>query len=95
MNPDYWKRLAAMARRAPAVPLAEMPFGFDTRTVAEWRAHAGDAESLPWIPLLRGALVCSILIVALTVAMNYRTLNQREPTSLAVADSAIQLTMLP
>ena len=95
MKLDYWKRLAAMARQAPAAPPAEMPFGFDTRVIAVWRTHADDEESSLWVPLLRGALVCSVLIVALTVAMNYQTLNEREPTSLAIADSAIQVSMLP
>ena len=95
MKLDYWKHLAAMARQAPVEPLIEMPFGFDTRVVAAWRAQAEENESLPWALLLRGALVCSVLIVALTVAMNYQTLKEHEPTSLAIADSAIQLTMLP
>jgi anti-sigma-K factor RskA len=95
MKLDHWKRLAAMARQAPAAPPAEMPFGFDTRVIANWRAQADDGDSSLWVPLLRGALVCSVLIVALTVAVNYQTLKEREPTSLAIADSAIQLTMLP
>jgi hypothetical protein len=95
MKSHNWKRLVAMARQAPAVPPAEMPFGFDTRVIAGWRAQVDDGESSLWVPLLRGALVCSVLIVALTVAMNYQTLKEREPTSLAIADSAIQLTMLP
>ena len=39
MKPDFWKRLAETARRAPAGPPAEMRFGFDTRVVASWRGR--------------------------------------------------------
>jgi hypothetical protein len=95
MKPDNWKRLAGEARQAPAEPPAEMPFGFDTRAIAGWRAQRGDGETVPWTLLLRGALVCSALIMALSVAMNYRSLQEREPGADAIADSAIQMSMLP
>ena len=95
MKPDKWNRLAAAARRAPAEPPAEMPFGFDTLVIADWRARRGDNEALSWTLLLRGALVCSALIMALSVAMNYRSLQEREPGADAIADSAIQMSMVP
>jgi len=95
MKPDFWKRLAATARRAPAGPPAEMPFGFDTRVIAGWRARQEPEEALPWTLLLRGALVCASLILLLSVAMNYQALKEREPGSVAIADSAIRMSMLP
>ena len=76
MKPDFWKRLAAAARRAPPEPPAEMPFGFDTRMVAFWRGRQETEEALPWALLLRGALVCASLIMLLSVVMNYRTLKE-------------------
>jgi len=94
MKPDNWNRLAAAARKAPAEPPAEMPFGFDTSAIAAWRAR-GDNEAPSWTLLLRGALVCSALIMALSVAMNYRSLQEREPGADAITDSAIQMSMLP
>jgi len=95
MKPDSWKRLARAARQAPAESPTEMPFGFDTRVIADWRAQRGDSELLPWAFLLRGALVCSALIMVLSLAMNYQTLNERDPGSVAIADSAIRMSMLP
>jgi len=95
MKPDFWKRLAETARRAPAGPPAEMPFGFDTRVIAGWRGRQQPEEALPWTLLLRGALVCASLILLLSVAMNYQALKEREPGSVAIADSAIRMSMLP
>ena len=95
MKPDNWNRLAAAARQAPAEPPAEMPFGFETRALADWRARRGDNEAPSWTLLLRGALICSALIMALSVVMNYRSLQEREPGADAIADSAIQMSMLP
>lgn len=95
MKPDYWKRLADAARRAPQEPPAEMPFGFDTRLVARWRARREGEESPPWAALLRGGLICAGVILLLSVVVNYQTLREREPGSVAIADSALRLSMLP
>ena len=72
-----------------------MPFGFDTRVVADSRRRRETEETLPWALLLRGALVCAGLILLLSVAANYQTLKEREPGSVAIADSAMRLSMLP
>jgi len=95
MRQDLWKELAGTVHRAPAEPPAEMPFGFDTRVVAAWRAERGGEEALPWAKLLRGALVCSALILLLSLAVNYPALKEREPGSLAIADSALRISLLP
>ena len=95
MKIDFWDRLAAAARRAPAPPPADMPFGFDSRVVAEWRSSGGAEEWLPWARLLRGALVCASLIMLLSVAMNFHTLKERKPGSVAIADSVLRMSMLP
>lgn len=95
MKQDNWKRLARVARQAQVEALGEMPYGFDTRVIADWRARCDDSETLPWTFLLRGALVCSALIMILSVAMNYQSLQEREPGVDAIADSAIQMSMLP
>ena len=94
MKTDYWKRLAGAARRAPN-PSAEVPFGFETRVLAEWRAQRGAEESVPWARLLRGGLVCAGLIMLLSLAVNYQALREREPGSVAITDSVLRMTMLP
>ena len=95
MKIDFWDRLSAAARRAPEPPAADMPFGFDSRVVAEWRSSGGAEEWLPWARLLRGALVCASLIMLLSVAMNFHTLKERKPGSVAIADSVLRMSMLP
>ena len=95
MKPDYWKRLAGTARRVPAEPAPEMPFGFDTRVIADWQARREGEEALPWARLLRGALVCASLIMLLSLAMNFQSWKEGDPSPATVADSAIRMSMYP
>jgi hypothetical protein len=95
MKPDYWARLTGAARRAPGEGPLEMPFGFDTRVVADLRGSGPEPDALPGVGLLRGALVCASLILLLSVVMNYQTLREREPGSVAIADSILRVSMLP
>ena len=95
MKPDYWKRLAETAQRAPVEPAAEMPFGFDTRVLAGWQAQREGEEAVPWARLLRGALVCASLIMLLSLAMNFQSLKEGDPGPGAIADSAIRMSLYP
>jgi hypothetical protein len=95
MKPDYWKRLAVVARRAPEEPALEMPFGFDTRVLADWRAQREGEEPVPWARLLRGALACAGLIMLLSLAMNFTSTKEGEPGPMAIADSAIRMSLYP
>ena len=95
MKPDYWKRLAGTARRVPAEPAPEMPFGFDTRVIADWQARREGEEAVPWARLLRGALVCASLIMLLSLAMNFQSWKEGDPSPATIADSAIRMSMYP
>ena len=95
MNPDYWKRLAGMARRAPEEPAPQMPFGFDTRVLADWQARREGEELVPWARLLRGALACASLIMLLSLAMNFHSMKEADPGPVAIADSAIRMSLYP
>jgi hypothetical protein len=93
-NPhQIWQRLAKAARQAPSLRPGEMPFGFDTRVIADCRARRVNNE--PWAFLFRGALACSALIMLLSVAMNYQSLKERDPGPVSIVDSAIRMTLLP
>ena len=94
MKPNPWMRLADAARQTTELP-AQMPFGFDTRVLADWDVRGEADEPLPWARLLRGALVCAGLLLLLSLAVNYQKLNEREPSSVAMADSALRMSMLP
>jgi hypothetical protein len=95
MKPDYWKRLAGTARRAPVEPAPEMPFGFDNRVLADWQSQREGEEAVPWARLLRGALVCASLIMLLSLAMNFQSMKEGDPGPVAIADSAIRMSLYP
>ena len=95
MKPDYWKHLAGTARRVPVEPAPEMPFGFDTRVIADWQARREGEEAVPWAWLLRGALVCASLIMLLSLAMNFQSWKEGDPGPVAIADSAIRMSLYP
>ncbi len=89
---DRLLRSAAQASEEVPVP---MPFGFDTRVVALWRASAIKANGLT--PLLRRvALLSAAVIVISTVAavrearQNREQLGDSFSNEFAIADSAIQ-----
>jgi hypothetical protein len=74
---------------------AEMPFGFDTRVVAQWRAEM-NAASLGMTHLLRRVALAAVAIIIVTAAGAYieadRNGENNEPfaNEYAIADSAIQ-----
>lgn len=95
MKPDYWQRLAQAARLAPAQLPPPLPFGFDTRVLANWRAQRDSGEGLPWVFLLRAGVAGAALIMLVSLALNYQALQEQEPSARALANSAIQMSMLP
>ena len=87
------QRLFKAAAQAPVEAPAEMRLGFDTRVLAVRRPELHEAS--PWKPLLRGALICSAVIVLLSVAVNYQIFQSDVPDELTLADAVIRTTMNP
>jgi hypothetical protein len=88
-------RLLRSAAETPEDLPTAMPFGFDTRVVALWRASSIKANGLT--PLLRRvALLSAAVIVISTVAAVREARQSRErvgepfTNEFAIADSAIQ-----
>ncbi len=88
-------RLLRSAAETPEDLPTAMPFGFDTRVVALWRAISIKANGLT--PLLRRvALLSAAVIVISTVAAVREARQSRErvgepfTNEFAIADSAIQ-----
>jgi hypothetical protein len=90
-------RLFRAARRVPRPVTEEAPFGLQARVLADWRAGRSAEEPFAWFGLLRGGLVCSALILVLSLALHYGLDSQdsTEPDVLTLADSVIQLSMNP
>jgi hypothetical protein len=88
-------RLLRSATEAPEEAPVTIPFGFDTRVVALWRATAPKANGVT--PLLRRvALLSAVVIVISTLAavrearQNRQQLGDSFTNEFAIADSAIQ-----
>ena len=94
MNNEKIDRLLRSAAQAGEKVPAEMPFGFDTRVVALWRA--GTPKTNGVMQLLRRVAVLSIAVIVISTIAAVRELNQsreiRESftNEFAIADSAIQ-----
>jgi hypothetical protein len=71
-----WPRLAARARTSPAdQSAAEVPLGFATRIVAQWKSQPREASFalLEWLAL-RGMAVAMIILLG-SAALGYDTLS--------------------
>ena len=94
MNNKHIDRLLRSAAQADEDAPAVMPFGFDTRVVALWRA--GSPKTNGVMQLLRRVAVLSIAIIVISTIAAVREANQsreiRESftNEFAIADSAIQ-----
>jgi len=87
-------RLLRSAARADNEGVAEMPFGFDTRVVALWRAATPNGDGVMRL-LRRVAVLSAAVIVVSTIAAVWEANQSREireslTNEFAIADSAIQ-----
>ena len=94
MKNEQIDRLLRSAAQADDEVAAAMPFGFDTRVVALWRAGTPKANGV--MQLLRRVAVLSIAVIVVSTIAAIREANQgreiRESIAneFAIADSAIQ-----
>ena len=94
MKNKHIDRLLRSAAQADEDAPAVMPFGFDTRVVALWRA--GSPKTNGVMQLLRRVAVLSIAIIVISTIAAVREANQsreiRESftNEFGIADSAIQ-----
>ena len=94
MKNEQIDRLLQSAAQADEEIPAAMPFGFDTRVVALWRAGMPKANGV--MQLLRRVAMVSIAIIVMSTIAAIREANQsreiRESfaNEFAIADSAIQ-----
>ena len=94
MKNEHIDRLLRSAAQADEEIPAEMPFGFDTRVVALWRAGAPKMNGV--MQLLRRVAALSLAVIVISTVAAGREANQsreiRESfaNEFAIADSAIQ-----
>jgi hypothetical protein len=94
IRPDAVDRLLRAAAQVPDDAPPALPFGFETRVIAHWRAGlAGDPSGLA--RLLRRVIVMSLALIVLAGAGAYRELSLSDDSGqsfnndYAIADSAI------
>jgi hypothetical protein len=94
MRDDKIDRLLRSAAQAGDDAPAEMPFGFDTRVIALWRASAAKPNGVTSL-VRRVVLLSAVVIVVSTVAAVRELKQSREQfndlaNEFAIADTAIQ-----
>ena len=94
MKNDQIDRLLRSAAQVNEDVPAEMPFGFDTRVIALWRAGTPKANGVG--QLLRRVAVLSIAVIVISTIAAVREINQNREINesfaneFAIVDSAIQ-----
>ena len=94
MKDEKINRLLRAAAQAGEKAQAAMPFGFDTRVVALWRAAApktnGVMSLVRSVVLLSTAVIVISTIAAVHEANQSREIGESFSNEFAIADSAIQ-----
>jgi len=94
MKNEKIDRLLRSAAQAREETPATMPFGFDTRVVALWRAAAprlnGVASIVRRVAVLSAAVIVISTIAAIREASQNREISESFTNEFAIADSAIQ-----
>ena len=94
MKNDDIDRLLQSAAQAGEEAAAEMPFGFDTRVVALWRAATPNGNGV--MRLLRRVAVLSAAVIVVSTIAAVREANRSSEirdsltNEFAIVDSAIQ-----
>jgi len=94
---DPLHRLLDSAALAPRPLPVRVPMALETRVMAHWRRlpfEAGDL-SLTLLPSLRRAAFCACLLMLLSIALSYRAITNGEDDVVMIANSAVDLTLLP
>jgi hypothetical protein len=94
MKNEHIDRLLRSAAQMDEEVPAEMPFGFDTRVVALWRAGApmtnGVMQLLRRVAVLSMAVIVISTVAAVREANHNREIRESLTNEFAIADSAIQ-----
>jgi len=95
-------RLLRAAAAAPETEPTEAPFGFDTRVVANWRAHRSNGNGMRAVTwMLRRVVAGALLVTICASAGAYWQFSENselaEPTAnaYAIADTMIEAGTVP
>lgn len=91
MKDDPLSRLLSAAAKAEQPAEEPIPFGFETRVLAQWRKRPEDST----LRIFRGALAFGCAAAVISLALSYQTLNSSPSTELAIANNAIEANFTP
>ena len=94
-SPDSCLRrlFEASARVCQPLP-CEAPFWMETHILNAWRTERETELSLWPLTLVRRALVCACVIVALSSALAFHATTEPPPNELMIVDSAIKTSLM-
>ena len=85
-------RLIAAAREPAAPqPMLSGPPWFARSVVNRWLAESINGPARSWLLVSRGALACAALIMALSLALNFRVVWHRDAPEQIASDSVVSL----
>jgi len=94
MKDETINRLLRSAAEAREETVATMPFGFDTRVVALWRAAGprvnGIMSLVRLVSVLSAAVIAVSTVAVVREASQNREISESFTNEFAIADSAIQ-----
>jgi len=86
------KRLIAAAREpATPQPAPSAPPWFARSVVNRWLAESAGVPARSWLLVSRGALACATLIMAVSLALNFRLLWRHDAPEQIASDSVVSL----
>jgi len=91
-------RLFKAAAQAPKPGPEEVPFGLETRVMAEWRASLRPESGDIFVAWFRRAAIGACLLAVASLAWNYHDLTNGEKgisEELAIADASMQKGLNP
>jgi len=92
---EQLQRLLQAAARAPRHLPDEAPLALQSKVLAHWRCGAADLPHLLVLPMLRRAAFCACLVMLLSLAFSYSAILNPENDEAIMANSAVDLTLLP
>lgn len=96
MNPmnQNLDRLLRAAAAAPAPETAPLPFGVETRVLAQWRGGGAPDVWLSLLPVLRRGLVCACVLTLTVVVLSLRQMHETADDAMSFPNAVVNLAAM-
>jgi hypothetical protein len=85
------------AAHAPRHLREEPSLAVEHKVISDWRGlHCRTVDTAQvFLPLLRRAVICACLLMLLSIGLSYRSFTNADMDDVIMANSAVDLTLLP